>query len=113
MDAVAAVYERFSAAWADRVRDLIDEALIEEHRRAPRGLHSDRLTRVLRYFRSRPIPDKEIVLEVQPWREYRIGLLSGVPGQAAVPLDPPYATYDEALHAIFLRRVRRLRDAAG
>lgn len=107
------VYERFSAAWADRVRALVDAELIEEHRRAPRGPHSDRLARVLRYLRSRPIAGKEIVLEVEPWREYRIGLLSGVPGRAAVPLDAAYATYDEALHAIFLRRVERLRDAAG
>src|SRR4051794_22912599 len=113
MDAVTAIHQRFAAAWEQRVRALVDDALVEEHRRAPRGPHSDRLARVLRYLRSRPIPGKEIVLEVEPWREYRIGLLTGEPGRAAVPLDEPYGSYDEALHAIFLRRVERLRGAAG
>jgi branched-chain amino acid transport system permease protein len=113
MDALAAINERFDARWKDRVRALVDGALVEEHRLAPRGPHSDRLARVLRYFRSRPIPGKEIVLEVQPWREYRIGLLTGEPGRAAEPLGEAYGSDDEALHAIFLRRVERLRSAAG
>jgi hypothetical protein len=113
VDQAVVVYERFSAAWADRVRALLADDVIEEHRCAPRGPHSDRLARVLRYFRSRPIAGKEIVLEVEPWHEYRIGLLSGVPGAPAVPLEVAYASYNEALHAVFLRRVERLRDAAG
>jgi hypothetical protein len=110
------VWRRFDAGWAGRVRPLIDDELIAEHRRAPRGPHSDRLSRVLRYFRSRPIPGKLIVIEEIPWRRYRIGVLTGVPGRAATPLDDSYASYDQALHAIFLRRVEELKagsDAAG
>jgi hypothetical protein len=110
------VWRRFDAGWAGRVRTLIDDELIAEHRRAPRGPHSDRLSRVLRYFRSRPIPGKLIVIEEIPWRRYRIGVLTGVPGRAATPLDDSYASYDQALHAIFLRRVEELKagsDAAG
>jgi branched-chain amino acid transport system permease protein len=110
------VWHRFNEAWADRVRALIDEDLVEEHRRAPRGPHSDRLARVLRYFRSQPIPGKLIVIEEIPWERYRIGVLTGTPGRAATPLEGCYATYAEALHAIFVRRVDELtrgRDAAG
>jgi branched-chain amino acid transport system permease protein len=110
------VWRRFNERWASRVRALFDEPLIEEHRQAPRGPHSDRLARVLRYFRSQPIPGKLIVIEEIPWRRYRIGVLTGVPGQAASPLDGDYATYDDALHAIFLRRVDELTgggDASG
>jgi hypothetical protein len=110
------VWRRFDVGWAGRVRTLIDDELIAEHRRAPRGPHSDRLSRVLRYFRSRPIPGKLIVIEEIPWRRYRIGVLTGVPGRAATPLDDSYASYDQALHAIFLRRVEELKagsDAAG
>jgi hypothetical protein len=85
------VWRRFDAGWAGRVRTLIDDELIAEHRRAPRGPHSDRLSRVLHYFRSRPIPGKLIVIEEIPWRRYRIGVLTGVPGRAARPLDDSYA----------------------
>lgn len=110
------VWQRFNDGWARRVRALIDDALIEEHRLAPRGPHSDRLARVLRFFRSQPIPGKLIVIEEIPWQRYRIGVLTGIPGRAATPLDDSYASYDEALHAIFLRRVDELRrggDAPG
>jgi hypothetical protein len=110
------VWERFNAGWARRVRALIDDELIAEHGRAPRGPHSDRLARVLRYFRSQPIPGKLIVIEEIPWRRYGIGVLTGVPGRAATPLVDAYETYDEALHAIFLRRVEELNaapDASG
>jgi hypothetical protein len=67
------VWRRFNDAWASRVRALIDEPLIEEHRQVPRGPHSDRLERVLRYFRSQPIAGK--LIEEIPWRRYRIGVL--------------------------------------
>jgi branched-chain amino acid transport system permease protein len=110
------VWKRFNAGWARRVRGLIDDELIAEHRRAPRGPHSDRLARVLRYFRSQPIPGKLIVIEETPWQRYGIGVLTGVPGRAATPLDGSYETYDDALHAIFLRRVEDLKaapDASG
>jgi hypothetical protein len=115
-DQQLAVWRRFNDDWASRVRALIDDSLIDEHRRAPRGSHSDRLARVLRYFRSQPIAGKLIAIEEIPWRRYRIGVLTGVPGQAATLLDDSYATYDEALHAIFLRRVDELtggRSASG
>jgi branched-chain amino acid transport system permease protein len=115
-DQQVVVWRRFNHDWARRMRALIDESLIEEHRQAPRGSHSDRLERVLRYFRSQPIPGKLIVIEEIPWRRYGIGVLTGIPGQAATALDGSYATYDEALHAIFLRRVDELmegRDAPG
>jgi hypothetical protein len=110
------VWQRFNAGWARRMRALIDNDLIAEHRRAPRGPHSDRLARVLRYFRSQPIPGKLIVIADIPWRRYGIGVLTGVPGRAARPLDESYETYDDALHAIFLRRVEELKaatDASG
>lgn len=107
-DQQSVIWRRFNDNWARRVRGLIDEQLVEEHRKTPRGPHSDRLARVLRYFRSQPIPGKLIVIEETPWERYRIGVLTGVPGRAATPLDGSYPTYDEALHAIFLRRVEDL-----
>ena len=107
------VWRRFNAGWADRVRASIDDELVEEHRRAPRGAHSDRLARVLRYLRSQPIAGKLIVVEEEPWRSYRIGILTGVPGEPAALLDDRYPTYDECLHAIFLRRLAELADATG
>jgi hypothetical protein len=110
------VWRRFNAGWADRVRALLDDGIVEEHRQAPRGPHSERLARVLRFLRSQPIEGKLIVVQEEPWRSYRIGVLSGVPGQAAAISGDRYASYDECLHAIFKRRIEALRagsDAAG
>ncbi len=102
------VWQRFNAGWAQRVRAAIDDGIVEEHRRAPRGPHSERLARVLRFLRSQPIEGKLIVVEEEPWRRYRIGVLTGVPGEPAAILEDRYATYDECLHAIFVRRIEDL-----
>ena len=106
------VWMRFNERRRERVRELVTDELIEEHRRNPRGRHSDALDRVLRFFRVHPIPGKEIVIEAVPFREYHVGVMTGVPGQPAEVLDETYGSYEETLHAIFLRRVARLREEA-
>ncbi len=47
-------YARFDARLAAQIARSITPALIEEHRRAPLGAHSDALARVLNYFRRGP-----------------------------------------------------------
>jgi branched-chain amino acid transport system permease protein len=92
-----------------RIRALITDDLIDEHRRKPLGQHSDDLERVLQYFRTRPVGGKYVGVMTQPWVEYRIGVLPGVRGQVATILDDEvFSTEEEVLHGIFLRRVRDL-----
>jgi branched-chain amino acid transport system permease protein len=110
LDQDLVVWQRFDDERRARIRALLTDELVEEHRRSPRGHHSDALDRVLRYFRVGPIPGKEIVIEAEPFREYRIGVMTGIPGQPAEVLEEAFGSYEETLHGIFLRRVRRLQE---
>ena len=112
MDQDIVVWQHFTERRAEQIRALITDEVIEEHRRNPRGHHSDALDRVLRFFRVAPIPGKEIVIESVPFETYHVGVMTGVPGKSAEILPETYGSYEETLHAIFLRRVARLRAEA-
>ncbi len=113
MDRQVQVYLDWDAKQRERIKALITDELIAEHAAKPLGQHSDTLERVLQYFRRQPQAGKYIIVAVRPWEEYRIGVLSGVRGQPATILDDdgPFASEEEAMHGIFLRRVRELRGA--
>jgi branched-chain amino acid transport system permease protein len=106
------VYELFDRRARERTVALISDEVVAEHAANPAGPHSDALQRVLRYLRRAPVPGKYVVVAVRPWREYRIGVLAGVRGEAPTVLEHgPYGTEAEAMHAVFLRRVADLRAA--
>ena len=108
------VYELFEQRARKRTVALISDQVVAEHASNPAGPHSDDLQRVLRYFRRAPLRGKYVVVAVHPWQEYRIGMLTGVRGEAPAVLDDgPYGTEEEAMHAVFLRRVADLRAATG
>jgi branched-chain amino acid transport system permease protein len=113
VDRQVQVYLDWDAKQRERIKALITDELIAEHAAKPLGQHSDTLERVLQYFRRQPQAGKYIIVAVRPWEEYRIGVLSGVRGQPATILDDdgPFASEEEAMHGIFLRRVRELRGA--
>lgn len=105
-------YERFDRDLRRKLKALATEAVIDEHRRNPLGRlgpQSDALRRLLNYFRRAPQAGKYVVVAVEPWREYRIGALSGVRGVPPKILDGPvFGSEEEALHGVFLARVRDL-----
>jgi hypothetical protein len=106
------VYADWDAKQRERIKALITDDLIEEHARKPLGQHSDALERVLQYFRRQPAAGKYIIVATKPWAEYRIGVLTGERGRLPEILeDTTYATEEEAMHGIFLRRVAGLRAA--
>jgi branched-chain amino acid transport system permease protein len=106
------IYELFEKDALVRVSRLCTDAVIDEHAANPAGPHSDALQRVLRSMRRAPVPGKYVIVAVQPWREYRIGVLTGVRGEAPVVLDDgPYRTEEEAMHGVFLKRVADIRSA--
>lgn len=110
MDRQAQVYEHWDHKQRRRIGALVTDELIEEHRRKPLGQHSDALERVLAYFRRQPLPGKEVIVATRPWQEYRIAVLTGE-GQGAQLLDDTFATEEEAMHGIFLRRIHRLLES--
>lgn len=108
------VYDHFDRRARERTLALISEEVIAEHEARPAGPHSDALQRVLRYMRRAPLPGKYVVVAVRPWQEYRLAALTGVHGEAPEVLDDgPYASEEEAMHGVFVRRVRDLRASAA
>lgn len=106
------VYQDWDAKQREKIKALITDELIAEHAAKPLGQHSDALERVLQYFRRQPQAGKYIIVATRPWGEYRVGILSGVRGQTAeIVGDETFATEEEAIHGIFLRRVNELRGA--
>jgi len=109
IDRDALVLEDWDRKQRERIRALVTDELVEEHARKPLGQHSDALERVLSYFRRQPNAGKYIIVATEPWREYRIAVLSGergvVPG---VVEDETFATEEAAMHGVFLRRLRDL-----
>jgi branched-chain amino acid transport system permease protein len=107
-------YERFDRHHRAELRGLITDEVIAEHEAHPFGERpqSDALRRLLNYFRRAPQAGKYVVVAWEPWREYRIGLLSGVRGVLPKVLDQPVFTSErKALHGVFLARIRDLRES--
>jgi branched-chain amino acid transport system permease protein len=105
-------YDRFDRALRTELRRLVTDDVIAEHRANPLGRggpQSEALRRLLNYFRRAPQAGKLAVIAVEPWREYRLGTLSGVRGEPPKVLDEAvFATEEDALHGVFLARVRAL-----
>ncbi len=96
----------------DYLKTLVNDELIEEHRRKPSGQHSPALDRLLNYFRRASIVDKYAVLCIRPYAEYRLIALSGKRGVPPRAVDDrTYTTPDEAYHAVFVKRVQDLLDS--
>lgn len=110
-------YARFDEKLRARLRGLITDELISEHEENPlgfRGRHSSNLQFVLNYFRRAPQAGKYIIVASVPWQEYRIGVLSGARGAPPEVLEEPvFATEEEAIHGVFLSRVRDLMDGGS
>ncbi len=100
------VYQRFTQEMKARIRALVTEDLIDEHRRQPLGQHSDALERVLNFLR-RP-PSYGLYARV-PCREFQLIRLPITAGAPPAPLDDTvYTDEHSALHAVFLRHIADL-----
>jgi branched-chain amino acid transport system permease protein len=107
-------YERFDRNLRGQLRELITDEVIAEHQANPLGERpqSEPLRRLLNYFRRAPQAGKYGVVAVEPWRDYRIGILSGARGVLPKVLDEPvFASEQDALHGVFLARIRDLRES--
>lgn len=112
MDKQLQVYERFHTELRERLKSLITDELISEHEARPLGPHSDELARVVNYFRRAPQQGKYLIVAVEPWRDYRIGVLPGVRGAPLEVLEEPsFSTEVEAMHGVFRKRVEGLLGA--
>jgi branched-chain amino acid transport system permease protein len=105
-------FRRFNREVRERLKASINDAMIEAHRRRPNGPHDDALSRVLNYFRRAAVTDKYAILAVKPFAEYRMVALSGQRGVPPRMIDDRvFPTEDEAMHAVFLKRVQDLMES--
>ncbi len=105
-------FRRFDKRLRDHLKTLISPELIEEHRLKPLGQHSDALERVLNYFRMAGGENKYVLYEMQAGTAYKIIATTGVKGTPPRDVDDVVHTNkNDALHAVFLRRVQDLMDS--
>jgi hypothetical protein len=93
--------------FATEIAPRVTTALVEEHRRRPIGKHSDDLERVLIHLRKhhQEMRGKYILVCTEPHREWRIAVVTGVPGEPPELTEDAFGTRDEAEHGLFLRRL--------
>jgi hypothetical protein len=90
-----------------RVRGLVDDELLAEHRERPFGPHSPRLIEVLDFLRRNPDPECPRYLVLDDGEGFEVGVRASERGAppTAVDDDERFATRAEAEHAVFLRRL--------
>ena len=89
--------------------------IIEEHKATPVGRaahkgqpmveHSKDLQTVLDKFRRQPMEGKYITIAKIAFKDYRIGICSGVRGQPVKILEESFSSEEACEHAIFLKRI--------
>jgi branched-chain amino acid transport system permease protein len=107
-DLDAVIGRRFHARRFESLRPLITAELVEEHRRAPLGPHSDALQRVLNYLGLFPI-DGKLITE-HDGREWFVCRLVGFPAVRAERVTGPLGGEAQALHEVFRRRLHDVFD---
>lgn len=109
-DASRNVRAYFDAKTRQYLRAVIDDALIEEHRRNPHAQHrSEPLGRLLFYFKNLPI-EEQYALRATPHGTYRI---TTIPRPGARPVDVDTTEHPDPLsgfHGIFLRKIKDLME---
>jgi hypothetical protein len=89
-----------------RVRGLVDDALIAEHRQRPFGPHSPELIEVLDFLRRNPDPERPRYVVLATADAFAVGHRGRPPGApATLDGDDRYPTREAAEHAVFLRRL--------
>ena len=92
--------------------------LIVEHKATPVGRaphkgnpaveHSKDLQTILDKLRRQPMAGKYITICKKDFKDYRIGICSGVRGQPVEILEDSFSSEEACEHAIFLKRISEL-----
>ena len=105
--------------------EKIRNRLIEEHRACPVGKapalhkgqpgieHSKELRTVLDKLRRQPMAGKYVTVCKKDFKDYRIGVCSGVRGQPVKILNDSFSSEEACEHAIFLKRILELLEKYG
>ena len=95
---------------AAELAPLVDAALLEEHRTDPRGQHtphSAALKQVLDFIHNQPTDGKSFAYAATPYADYCVGVMHAREQAPSFPDETRYDSEREAVHAVFLERLRR------
>lgn len=101
------VAARFHDRMRTDLRPTLTPELIAEHERQPFGQHSDALRRVLTYLGSFPIQGK-LIVEHDGNEQWYVCRFVYTDVLRAERVAGPYPTEGEAVHSVFLHRVRQV-----
>lgn len=88
-------------------QNSIPETLVEEFLAAPFGQHSPALRRLMLQLRSLPARGKHVLVEIEPFRRWRLGRLAG-PGEPVELLDEVFTSLEEGERHVFRLRIAML-----
>ena len=99
------------ALTAAHLRELVTPETLAEFRADPHGARgrSQALAQVLNFIRMQPIEDRVFAYAEVPFRRYKLGSMHaerGVPPE--IDASATYATEDEPIYAVFVRRLELL-----
>jgi hypothetical protein len=103
--------EYFTRRRIAQLRELITPEVLEEFRTDPHGARgrSQALAQTLNFIRMQPIEDRVFAYAEVPFERYKLGSMHaerGVP--PAIDESATFATEDEAIYAVFVRRLELL-----
>lgn len=93
-----------------KIKPLVTNELIEEHRRNSIGKHSPNLMKVLNYLRRHheEIENKYLIINIEPHRKWCIGQHPGERGKGyTIFTDEFFDSREDAEHGLFVKRLKK------
>jgi branched-chain amino acid transport system permease protein len=104
---VRAHFDRMTRAY---LLSVLDDELIEEHRRGDGGHTSEPLSRLLAWCQRRPL-DEQYAVKAEADGAFRLVNFSGRRGQPPRYIgEERYASLQQARHGVFLRHINDLTE---
>ena len=110
-DKTVAWWEFFLRQRAAELAPLVTPEVLAEHLADPRGVNqpqSHALRQVLDFIHNQPTDGKSFAYAVTPYADYRLGVMQARGEEPVIVDEVAYASEREAVHAVFLERLRRL-----
>ena len=108
-------FDREKANWALKLLED-NPGIIEEYRDNPlsgKGHQSIALEKFQNYLRTHPVRGKYYIYAEEPWKKYRISILTARGKPPTIESDKVYASEAEAGFAVLMHRIALLRGDAG
>jgi hypothetical protein len=88
--------------------NVAEQDLVAEFEKSPFGPHSSMLQEILDRFRAEPIPDKYVLVCLEPYRQWALARLpKSRGGEIAIMADRIFSSLEDAERTVFALRWER------